>query len=108
MPKQNTSDDSFLDKMLERMEAESDVYLDRMLGFEDDSNDLGSHPPRVREIVEILKEHPLLVEPTLKWLKLKIGEINIATLNVLYSQDELDELYNRLDKHDAKVKENSC
>lgn len=48
--------------------------------------------PNFREIVSILHQNPLLVVPMLKWLKLKRAAMAKAQLDVLYSQEELDEM----------------
>mgnify|MGYP001576191954 CR=1 FL=1 len=48
--------------------------------------------PKVRAILEALHKHPLLVEPTARFLDRKIAEVSMATLQALYSPAELDEL----------------
>jgi hypothetical protein len=53
-------------------------------------------PSRLHEIVKLLRGNPILMEPALNWLTQKIAEISAATLSVLYTEDQLSEMRNRL------------
>ena len=52
--------------------------------------------PKFREIVDILLGAPILTAPTLNWLKLKQAQMAKAQLEVLYTQEELTEMYKQV------------
>lgn len=54
-------------------------------------------PPRVHQIVQVLRDNPILIEPTLSWLNSKQGEISAATLQILYTPEQLEALKKRLE-----------
>lgn len=49
-------------------------------------------PPRTLEIVKILQDKPILVQPCLQWLKGRLALLAQAELNVLYTSEQLEEL----------------
>ena len=53
-------------------------------------------PPRLVEIVQILQNNLLLCEPCLLWLRQKQGEMSAAQLRVLYTEEQLEALKERL------------
>lgn len=54
--------------------------------------------PRMIEIIRLLQDNLLLVGPTLNFVKGKMAEINSATLQVLYSQEQLEELRKQMEE----------
>ena len=51
-----------------------------------------TNSPKYREIIGMLNQAPLLVGPTLNWMKLKMAAMARAQLDVLYTPEELQEL----------------
>lgn len=45
--------------------------------------------PRMVEIIRILQGNLLLTEPCLKWLQQKQAELSMASLRVLYTDEEI-------------------
>ena len=52
--------------------------------------------PKFKEIVDILLKSPILVAPTLNWLKQKQAQIARAQLESLYTPEELEEMYKKI------------
>ena len=76
-------------KVMEEEAAQDDITLwGTAVGGAAQSNDL-TNSPAYREIVTILHQTPLLVVPTMKWLKAKTAEMARAQLNALYTPGEL-------------------
>ena len=48
--------------------------------------------PKFQEIVAILHNQPLLVAPTVEWLKVKQAEMARAQLIVLYGQERTEQM----------------
>jgi len=51
---------------------------------------------KYQEILKILHDQPILVEPTLNWLRNKTSELATAQLSALYTPEELEELRKRM------------
>jgi hypothetical protein len=66
--------------------AEATAAQDAVLGSESEQAQI---TPKMVEVVQLLVANPLLVTPTLKWLKQKEAELAGAQLAVLYSSEEL-------------------
>lgn len=49
--------------------------------------------PKFQELVNLLLQSPILVSPTLNWVRYKQAAIARAQLETLYSQEELEEMY---------------
>jgi len=58
-------------------------------------NDL-ANSPKFQELVRTLHEHPILVEPALNWLREKQAQLARAQLEVLYSPEQLAEMYEQV------------
>jgi hypothetical protein len=52
-----------------------------------------SDSPKYQEIVALLHDQPLLVHPTLEWLRTKRAQMAQAQLSVLFSPEELQAMY---------------
>jgi hypothetical protein len=59
--------------------------------------------PAFQELVHILLANPILVAPTLNFLRLKQAQMSRAQLEVLYTPEELEALYAKLAEEDAKT-----
>lgn len=51
-----------------------------------------SNSPKYREIVALLHQTPLLVNPTLKFIQTKMVALSRAQLAALYTEEEIQEL----------------
>jgi hypothetical protein len=58
--------------------------------------------PKFQEIVYLLLQSPILVAPTLNWLRLKQGEIARAQLEALYTPEQLEEMYKEVQNETQK------
>lgn len=56
--------------------------------------------PKFQELVHLLLGDPILVSPTLNFLRLKKAQMSQAQLQVLYSPEELEQLYADLEKQE--------
>lgn len=54
--------------------------------------------PAFQELVHILLDNPILVSPCLNFLKLKTAQMSRAQLEVLYTPEELEALYAKLEE----------
>lgn len=64
------------------------------------SEDDVTNSPAFREIVQVLRDNPLLVAPTLQWVRRKRAEMAAAQLHVLYSPEELEQMKESLSGDD--------
>ena len=76
-----------------------DRFAERLLkeptGLGDEPTDSLSQAllnPKLQSLVRVLHENPLLVEPTVRFVHLKLSEIAMSTLKTLYTPPELEEL----------------
>ena len=84
--------------VLEQLKAltdEVDAEEQRMFGTPR-ADDL-SRSVKYQELTRILQDNPILVEPALRWLKATQAKLAAATLSVLYTPEELEELKQRLE-----------
>ena len=49
--------------------------------------------PKFREIVGLLLQSPILVAPTLNWIRQKQADIARAQLEALYTPEQLEQMY---------------
>jgi hypothetical protein len=49
--------------------------------------------PKFREIVVLLLQSPILVAPTLNWIRQKQADIARAQLEALYTPEQLEQMY---------------
>lgn len=54
--------------------------------------------PKFQELVHLLLGDPILVAPTLNYLRIKKAQMSRAQLEVLYTPEELEQLYADLEK----------
>jgi hypothetical protein len=86
--------DSKILEQLKEMSAEVQAEEERLFGSPQ-QNDL-SRSAKYQELTRILHDNPILVEPALRWLKATQAKLAAATLNVLYTPEELEELQQRI------------
>jgi len=53
--------------------------------------------PKFQDIVQLLMQSPILVAPTLNWIRKKQAQIAQAQLQTLYTQEELEEMYKQVE-----------
>ena len=90
----------FLDEQMDRLkedirneESENEALWNQaMTQTQSPQTDL-TNSPKFQEIVAILYQDPILVQPVLNWLKQMKARIARAQLEALYSEEELEELY---------------
>jgi len=79
--------------VIEQESLREDIALwgDVQGGFDNKQSDL-INSSIFKEIISVLRENPLLVAPTLQWLKIKRAAMSRAQLHVLYTPEELAEM----------------
>ena len=51
---------------------------------------------KFREIIAILDSLPLLVQPTLNWLRIKQADMSMAQLRALYTDEQIKAMYKEM------------
>jgi len=55
-----------------------------------------ANSPRFKEILQILHEQPLLVQPVVEWLRQMKAKMAMAQLQVLYTPEQIEEMTQQL------------
>jgi len=88
-----------LSKRLAEIEAEVDAEESAMWGTvqqQQAPRDSLLNSSKFREIIAILSGLPLLVQPTLNWLRSKQAEMSMAQLRALYTDEQINAMYKEM------------
>lgn len=77
----------FLKTLADRLKEDSQAPVEDLAPFPHQSL---QDNPKVREILNVLEKSPLLVQPTLLFVRQKEAEVAEATLVALYGRDQYE------------------
>jgi hypothetical protein len=75
-------------EQLDAIDEENQLLEKQMFGV----NGQMTVDSRVAEVAALMQTNPLIIGPTLKWVRATIGRMNLAQLRELYSEEELEEM----------------
>ena len=82
-----------LAKMDEESRAEDLMLWGGVQGMAGSDNVDLFRSPKFKEVVGILQQQPLLVQPALNWLRQKQAELARVQLEALYTPEQLEQMY---------------
>jgi len=85
-----------LSEILDKFNAEEETVAITMPQFE--KPDTLASSENYQKIVELLHQHPILVAPTLEWIRGKVSEMAMAELKVLYTDEQITEMQKEISK----------
>ena len=83
-----------LKEMVDELDAQVEAEEQMLWGTSNGVNLVNS--PKYKEIIQILHEQPLLVQPVVEWLRQMRAKMAMAQLQVLYTPEQIDQMTQQL------------